>query len=442
MEEYYIIPETLKFKRQFRFLIFSSFWLFLIVPLSFTTDILKDFVIGVNYILICFLPLWVYNVIFKKGFRYLPIKMKMLFKTITVIIFIYLFLMALQLIINPYNSTFFAFRRLSATVIPSISLALLITFYSFGSQKRQLVMVQVSFIILILIAIFSSMGIGAINEENIIYSTYAGIEREKGIIGSINEYSYYLALLFVLSMAGITNRLRILPNKIIYIPILIFTIMLILQTGSYGAIVLSLLCSVPLLVKISSLKNILSTYIIIPAFIIILWLGVNITITEELNWKARAFISSLSEKSVTPLYEISTILMRYEIIVDGMRRILDKPIVGHGYSDRTAFSASRNSDSAVHNAFIVESLKAGILVGLVMVLFYLRILKYIIHIKQRNIRWVSCSLLLFMFISDNTMTMFSFLSISSGTIAFVLLLMFLVNDLLLKSESAPPSRAN
>jgi len=442
MEEYHIIPETLKFKRQFRFLIFSSFWLFLIVPLSFTTDILKDFVIGVNYILICFLPLWVYNVIFKKGFRYLPIKMKMLFKTITVIIFIYLFLMALQLIINPYNSTFFAFRRLSATVIPSISLALLITFYSFGSQKRQLVMVQVSFIILILIAIFSSMGIGAINEENIIYSTYAGIEREKGIIGSINEYSYYLALLFVLSMAGITNRLRILPNKIIYIPILIFTIMLILQTGSYGAIVLSLLCSVPLLVKISSLKNILSTYIIIPAFIIILWLGVNITITEELNWKARAFISSLSEKSVTPLYEISTILMRYEIIVDGMRRILDKPIVGHGYSDRTAFSASRNSDSAVHNAFIVESLKAGILVGLVMVLFYLRILNYIIHIKQRNIRWVSCSLLLFMFISDNTMTMFSFLSISSGTIAFVLLLMFLVNDLLLKSESAPPSRAN
>jgi len=129
-------------------------------------------------------------------------------------------------------------------------------------------------------------------------------------------------------------------------------------------------------------------------------------------------------------------------MVDGMRRILDRPIVGHGYFDRTAFSESRNKDIAVHNAFIVESLKAGVLVGLVMVLFYLRILKYIIHIKQRNIRWVSCSLLLFMFISDNTMTMFSFLSISSGTIAFALLLMFLVNDLLLKSESAPPSRAN
>ena len=342
--------------------------------------------------------------------------------------------MALQLIINPHSSNFAIFRRIIASIVPSVSLILLGSFYCIGSQKRQLAIIQVVFTILILITILSYMEIGSGNEGNIAYSVYGELERKKGIIGSVNEYGYYLAFLFILSIAGFTDRFRILPHKILYIPILIVTLIFILQTGSYGAIILTLFCSTLLLIKTFSLKNILSLYIIIPTLVIIIWGGVNIGISEKTNWKARAFKETLSLRSITPAYETSTILLRYELIVDGMQKVLEKSITGHGYSDRSAYSLSRNKFVAVHNAFVIESLKGGVLIGITMLLLYFRLIQFSLKIKNRDTRTFAISLLLFMFLADNSLTSFSFISLGSGTLAFTLLTIVLVNATQIKSR--------
>jgi len=73
----------------------------------------------------------------------------------------------------------------------------------------------------------------------------------------------------------------------------------------------------------------------------------------------------------------------------------------------------------------------------VMLLFYWRMLKTGLQIKEIHSRKIIYSLLLFMFFNDNMATGFNFLSNSSGTLAFSLVLIFLVNDLLLKSGSLP-----
>ena len=427
-----LFPETLKFKRQFRFLVFCFFWLFLVVPLSNSTGVTTGIVTKGNYILIILLPLWVYNTIFKKGFRYLPVGVRMLLKKITILILIYLFLMALQLVINPHNSSLFSFRRLSVAVISSVSLALLTAFYTLGSQKRQVVMVRVFFIILVFIAAFSTMEIGLDTEENI-RATYE-VGRKVGIVGQANVYGYFLSLLFIISVAGLTNHIRIISNKTIYIPILLFTFMLILRTGSYGALVLSLMCSIPFLIKTSSIKNILGMYVMIPAFVIVLWTGINIASAGALNYKAKAFMDSISKKSSTSVYEASTFLMRYELIIGGIDKILQKPIFGYGLSEGHAQRFTRNKFIKVHNAFIIESIKGGILVGFVILLFYWIILKSTLQIKGSQGNKIIYSLLLFMFIADNLKTGFNFLSISSGTMALSLLLIFLINNLSLTSD--------
>lgn len=439
MTKYNIIPESSRVKRQFSFLIFCFFWFFLLHPLSRSTEIFYALAININYILLIFLPLWTYNTVFRKGFRYLPVKAKIVLKTVAIFVLIYLFLMALQLLINPHNSSLYSIRRTLAAAFPSFSLILLTAFYTIGSRERQLVMVRTLFTILVLMVFFSALGIGMDTAENT-RQTYR-VFREGGIVQQANNYGFFLTLLFILSAAGVANRIKIFPNRIVYIPILFFTFLFIIRSGSYGAIILSFLCSTPLIIKRSSIENILGTYVIVPVFIIVLWVGINTVSGEKQNYKVEAFITLFSEKSMASAYEASTFLLRYEIIIDGIQRIINQPILGHGLSDRSAYSVSRMKNIAVHNAFIGASLKAGISAGIVMLLLYWTIMKYSLRIKKRNTMTVVYSLLLFMFIGDNTLTAFSFLTLTSGVIAFSLVLMYLINDLISKPVSVVPSRS-
>ena len=156
---------------------------------------------------------------------------------------LFLLILGLQVFINPDTSELFKFRRLSAAVIPSISLTILAVFYTLGSPKRQSAMIRVLFIVLFLIVLFSEFGIGINTHESL------KVTREGGIIREANIYGYFLALLFILSVAEYSGNIRIIGIRYTNVVILLITFILILRTGSYGALIFSMLCCLPLFIK-------------------------------------------------------------------------------------------------------------------------------------------------------------------------------------------------
>ena len=417
---------TRKLKGQYRFLILCFFWFFLVVPLSKSSETFIDIIKYGNYLLIVLLPIWAYNVLYRNKNTYEYNKLKLL-KKIIMPLSLFLLILGLQVFINPDTSELFKFRRLSAAVIPSISLTILAVFYTLGAPKRQSAMIRVLFIVLFLIVLFSEFGIGINTHESL------KVTREGGIIREANIYGYFLALLFILSVAEYSGNIRIIGIRYTNVVILLITFILILRTGSYGALIFSMLCCLPLFIKTSSTGRFFGMIVSVSIFVFVLLLGIKLTSLKTSNYKTAALISAILDKSTDSVYRASTFLLRFEVIISGIKKLSDKPIFGYGYSDRKAYSLSRRKSIAVHNAFVVQSLKGGVFVGIVMLIFYWRMISYVLKIKESNIKVLALSLLLFMFLVDNVQTSFGFLSLESSTIAFSILMILLVNNMFLKS---------
>jgi hypothetical protein len=436
LSNYNINFKSLKLSKKLRLLILIFFWIFLVSPAAkYEIGAISGIAIIMNYVVYILVSIWAFNLFFGKVKTTIRYEYRRIFNKILIPIILYIVVIGLQMIINSEKSSFIEFRQSYIITIPSISLVFISAYYTILSHKNYVYIIRLLYIMLLLIALYSTIVIG--------YSGNSSIAVDTGLYKQSNIYGYYLSLLLILTFAGVRGYIKIKFHKYAYYIILPIIIVFILRTGSYGAILVSLGSSIIFFYNPKGYtKTVLGTTFSIVVISVIIGITLIFSSNYIDNYKSNAFFGAVSKGDIEPAYEKSTFEKRYEIIIDGIYRIFEKPILGHGYSDRNGYSYSAGRNIPVHNAIVIESLKGGVLVAVIIGAVFLRLLSFVRKMGNSKLRSLSISMLLFIGIVDNTLTSFSMTTLNVGVIAFTILLSSIMCDMSLKEASFENKMAN
>jgi len=388
----------------------------------------QNFYLGVtvkiNYLIIIILPIWCFLLLSKSDHRSSRIN-KSLIKQIVIVSILYSGFAVIQLFVNSDSSSLFKLRRLLVAVIPNSALVLLIFYYSINSSRRRLKIFRLLYIITIIITVYSYF-IGS-----------KGMVRDTGIVNQANDLGSYGALCLVLSFIGIMDYLKLFTYKVLYIPVITLSFLIVLFSGSYTAFALA---TVSLIILIGRRmfyeKGLTLNYFYIIIIVTILVFTVNSINIYDLDYKSRNLLGAIyKQNDVQQVVNESTYDKRNELMYYGFIEIWNKPFFGNGL-DRKSIDLLISSQSLIpHNAFITAALTLGIVPVIFILILFWTLYKNVILIKLESQKSVALVLLAFVFLSDNTSTFFSFWRTGSARlICFIFLLTLISSD---KSYSLP-----
>lgn len=405
---------------QYNFLIFCFVWFFLIDYVL--NDIgLSSVAVYINYILYIIFAFRLLYFLFFKPSSFASHRGNLFFRRSTTWLLLYMAYAVSQIILNPNTSSFTYFRQNYSVVIPSFSLAIFTGRVVLKSRKGVNELFRSLYWVMAVVIVYSE-----INSIGSFSSKYGVVDlRAGGIFDQANNYGYFLTLFAILSFFDLTNLIQINRFKWVTIFSLVFCFIVILRTGSYGSLIITM--AIGLFLNYRFLTG-LSLPKFIGTITLLLIVGGTIVRFSQSIGSARveALRSLFSGQSDDELRNQSTFDVRSTLIIKGLQSSAESPLFGNGYKARDI--SIEGTLVPVHNVFIVEFLKGGFL-GLAAILFlYTTFWKSVRKIVRQSRLRIASVLLFYLFFIDNTLTYSSFLSMNSGVIALGLITALLLED--------------
>ncbi|MBN38072.1 MAG: hypothetical protein CMI29_06345 [Opitutae bacterium] len=375
---------------------------------------LSSIAVYINYLLYVFLALrLIYFFIFKPN-SFLTNGGMLFFRKSSIWLSIFVAYAFFQIILNPDLSSFSYFRQNYSVVIPSFSLAILMGLAAFKSRRGGDALFRALYWVMAIVIVYSeisSLAIGAGQLDDYGF-------RAEGIFNQANNYGYFLTLFGIISLFDLTGLIKVNKRKSLIIFGLVICLILILRTGSYGSMIL--ITGVGVFLNYQFLKRI-SLIKFIGTIVILIIVVVTVVSSSKLIGSARidALWFLLSGGSNEKVLKESTFDFRSALIRKGFERSLQSPFVGKGIEARNV--PIEEKMVTVHNVFIVELLKGG-LIGLgIVIMLYFELWKSIGRIQNKFRLKMASILFSYIIFIDNTLTYASFLSMNSGVIALALI---------------------
>ena len=405
---------------QYNFLIFCFVWFFLIDYVL--NDIgLSSIAVYSNYILYIFFALRLLYFLFFKPSSFASQRGNLFFRRSSIWLLIFVAYASFQIILNPNLSSFAYFRQNYSVVIPSFSLAILTGRVALKSGRGDNKLFRSLYWVMAVVIVYSEINfIGS-------FSSQSGADdfRAGGIFDQANNYGYFLTLFAIISFFDLTNLIRVNRLRLVTIIGLVICLIAILRTGSYGALIfttaIGLFLSYRYLIRLSTIKLISTIVLLIAVTGAIVGFGQSIS-----SARVKALGSLLSEGSDEEVRNQSTFDVRFELILKGLESSADSPIVGKGFKARDI--SLDETLVPVHNVFLVEFLKGGVVGLAIILMLYYQFWKSSRNIINKSRSRMALVLLFYIFLIDNTLTYSSFLSMNSGVIAVALITALILFD--------------
>jgi len=410
----------LSYKRlQFLFFVFCFLWFFLL-DYIIKAGPLSTLAVYSNYFLYVLLSLQLLFLYSKRSSFFGGKKLYRAFKSTSLVLLSYLFYAFLQLLINPELSDLAYFRQNYSVVLPSFALAFLLGLQGRIAGLNKDRIIKALFMVMGLVIVYSETLGSSIDGSGI-----GGDVRSGGVFDQANNYGYFLALFSLICVLDLIGFFRIFKIKPISVLVYFISIGLIVKTGSYGSLIVAL--SLGLYLSFNFLKG-LNTWRTLSFLAFVAILPVVLVIysqTIESN-RSRALGNLLVGGSQNDISDESTFALRFLLINEGINSFLDDPFFGKGLTGRRVSVNGRRVP--VHNVFIVELLKGGIIGLLMILLLYFNIWRVLRRLLDKEARRVGTALIIYMFLIDNTLTYPSFLSMNSGVIALALIFILVYQE--------------
>lgn len=349
-------------------------------------------------------------------------KLGSIYQKLTGVTFAYFFYALFQIVLNPAKSELDYFVSNYSVVLPSFSLSMffgLTTFKSTLSLNRHLKFLVLILLFVVFYSEFLSVNIGTESKVDF---------RTGGIFGQANNYGYFLSVLAILISANMFQLINIFTNRVVSISLFLILLMLILRTGSYGALIVVLgAISYFYLTTISSFSTnaILSSSIalaVITSSFIYFISSIDSARVSALK------TSILGGGNTTKVVEAGTFDKRLLLVYGGIDAVSKSPIIGQGLSARNFLLPGETAPRPVHNVFIVELMKGGLIGLLFYVLIYLQLWQLIKIITIKRLKKLAYVLFFYLLFIDNTLTYSTFLSMNSGVIAIAVIIILSIHE--------------
>ena len=395
-------------KLKIRFIQFSFVWFFLINPLiDFLQSGINSAVVLSNYAIYLSYSVWVLNHFLRiskgKG-KYLG---TIVSSGTLKVAFVYMVFSAFLMVVHPDTSDLQSFTRNYGAVLPGIGMAVLLAYYATKRPDYTLPAVRFLYWMMVIISVISVLLVG----------TQSG--RDGGIYEQANNYGFLLSLMLIMSAANISGHINLYKSKALSLILFLIALGFVLRTGSFGGLIVGILCSGYLMGD--TLRKLTVTKVLgFGYFIVVLSAGFWFYINNIDNNRTKAMRELFTRGSQEEIEDASTFEYRSNLILSGVAQIESSWLFGNGYNGRIVKAQQR--EAPVHNAFIVEALKGGVPLGALMLWFYYYLFKTAKRVHNKKLRQLALVLWTYMFLSDNTLTYFSFFSMNSSVISLGLLI--------------------
>lgn len=406
-------------KLVFYFYVFCILWFFLL-DYVIKEQAFEALAVYTNYLIYVFLSFQVILLFGKKSNFFGGKKFYRVFKGTTLLLFAYLFYALLQILINPELSDFSYFRQNYSVVLPSFALALLIGITMRNSKLTMDSVIRAIFVVMGLVIVYSETLGASISGTGV-----SGDVRAGGIFDQANNYGYFLALFSIICVLNLIGFVRVIKSRPLSIIVYLLTLGLVLKTGSYGSLLVSLLLGLYLSFNYIKKLNIVRLLSFASIVVVLLVSLFAYSASIESN-RVRALRSLVIGGSGSDISDESTFALRFTLVNEGLNSFAEAPILGKGLTGRTVSIGGRAIP--VHNVFIVELLKGGLLGLIIFLTLYFTIWRKIRRLLKNDTRRVAIALLVYMVLIDNTLTYPSFLSMNSGVIALALIFTLIYNE--------------
>ena len=333
----------------------------------------------------------------------------------------------LQTLINPELSDFDYFRQNYSVVLPSFAIAILFGVYTLRYRRNVNLAFRFLFNVMLVVILWSEILSFRGSESDVGEDL-----RNGGVFDQANSYGYFLALFTLISAFDLIGYVKVNRFKYISAIGLVGGLLLILRTGSYGALLVSLglICYLSLnYLKKFNILRILGFLVLGTGMLVAF-----IYSSQSINsYRVNALRDLFSGKGNSGFIEQETFNLRYGVITKGVSDFFENPIVGKGLRGRNVNFEER--ESTVHNVIVVELLKGGILGLIFIVLIYYHIFKIVERMSNPIWRRIGRSLFAYIFLIDNTLTYSSFLSMNAGVLALALIFTLVFTDDYLKNRA-------